>query len=105
MKSSYIRLLLILFNILSFSFSAAVIEVTTVESLHKALLKAKPGTVISIAPGTYDFSKYQSSSKFYGTADGTKSNPITLTAKDPKNPPVLTGPNVQNNYVLHITGD
>ena len=105
MKTSFIRLILILFNIFSFVFSAAVIEVTTVENLHKALLKAKPGTVISIAPGTYDFSKYQSSSKFYGTADGTKSNPITLTAKDPKNPPVLTGPNVQNNYVLHITGD
>ena len=81
------------------------IEVTTVEELHKALAKAKAGHTIQIHPGIYDFSTYQRSSKFYGDADGTKNSPITLTAKDPNNPPLLTGPNLEHNYILHITGD
>ena len=83
----------------------SVIEVKTVEELHKALSKAKAGQTIEIAPGIYDFSLYESASKFYGTAEGTQNNPITLTAKDSNNPPILLGPTLNNNYVLHITGD
>ena len=81
------------------------IEVTSVEELHKALAKAKAGQTIQIYPGIYDFSTYQRSSKFYGAADGNKNSPIILTAKDPNNPPLLTGPNLEHNYILHITGD
>ena len=81
------------------------IEVKTVEELHKALEKAKAGQTIQIYPGIYDFSTYQRSGKFYGTADGTKNSPIILTAKDPNNPPLLTGPTLDHNYILHITGD
>ena len=81
------------------------IEVTSVEELHKALAKAKAGHTIQIYPGIYDFSTYQRSSKFYGAADGSQISPITLTAKDPNNPPLLTGPNLEHNYILHITGD
>jgi len=81
------------------------IEVTSVEELHKALSKAKAGHIIQISPGIYDYSQYERASKFYGTADGTKNSPIILTAKDPNNPPILVGPNLEQNYVLHITGD
>ena len=97
-----------LFNIyiLFFCFlSIIAVDVSTVEELHKALQKAKAGQVISIAPGIYDFSIYDRATKFYATADGTKTSPITLTAKDPDDPPILKGPTVNDNYVLHITGD
>ena len=81
------------------------IEVTTVEELHKALAKAKPGIIISISPGIYDFTTYERSSKFYGTVDGTEYNPIIITAKDKNDPPILKGSTLDHNYVLHITGD
>ena len=81
------------------------IEVASVEELHKALSKAKAGHIIQVSPGIYDYSQYERSSKFYGTADGNKNSPIIITAKDPNNPPILTGPNLEHNYVLHITGD
>ena len=81
------------------------IEVASVEELHKALSKANAGHIIQVSPGIYDYSQYERSSKFYGTADGNKNSPIIITAKDPNNPPILTGPNLEHNYVLHITGD
>ena len=105
MKKSLIIYLLFFAFLICKSNQASIIEVKTVEELHKALSKAKAGQIIGIAPGIYDFSLYQRASKFYGTADGTKSSPITLTALDPNNPPLLVGPTLNDNYVLHITGD
>lgn len=84
---------------------ATIIEIKTVEELHKALAKAKAGQIISISPGIYDFTTYERATKFYGTADGTEYSPIILTASDPNDPPILKGSTLNNNYVLHITGD
>lgn len=105
MRKIFIYCLIFISFLNPFIISISSVDVTTVEELHKALSKAKAGQVISIEPGIYDFSKYQSASKFYATTDGTKSSPIKLTAKDPNNPPILTGPTLNSNYVLHITGD
>lgn len=105
MKLTFIIYLLFFTFLICKTNQATMIEVSTVEDLHKALSKAKAGQTIAIAPGIYDFSLYESACKFYGTADGTEKNPIILTALDPKNPPLLLGPTLTNNYVLHITGD
>ena len=39
------------------------------------------------------------------SAKGTKETPITLTAKDPINPPILRGPRIRDSNVLHLIGD
>ena len=85
--------------------SIKTVEVSTVEELVKALGKARAGQIIAIAPGIYDFSEYEKRTEFSLESSGTKSSPITLTAKDPDDPPILKGPTVNDNYVLHITGD
>ena len=91
--------------ILFFCFlSILTIDVSTVEELHKALAKAKAGQTISIAPGEYDYSTYERKIRFELSADGTESSPITITAQDPANPPLLRGPELTNT-VLYITGD
>ena len=101
-----IYLVFILISILlKLTNEASIIEVSTTEELHKAMSKVKAGQIISIAPGIYDFSTYERATKFYSKVDGTKASPITLTAKDINNPPILLGPILNDNYVLHITGD
>jgi hypothetical protein len=108
MKEKIFNFSLLFFCILSIinkAQFATIIEVTTVEELHKALAKAKAGQIISIAPGIYDFTTYERSTKFCGTADGSEYSPIILRASDPNDPPILKGSNLNNNYVLHITGD
>lgn len=86
-------------------FSITAIDVSTVEELHKALAKAKAGQVISIAPGEYDYSTYEKKTSFQLSASGASSRPITLTAQDPENPPVLLGPNIKYDNVLEVKGD
>ncbi|MBR4200773.1 MAG: right-handed parallel beta-helix repeat-containing protein [Oscillospiraceae bacterium] len=79
--------------------------VADIESIFNAVCNAKPGDVIQIAPGTYDYSVYQGAQKIDTKAAGTADAPITLTAANPANPPVLTGNSTENGYVLHIQGD
>ena len=81
------------------------IDVSTVEELVKALGKARAGQIIAIAPGIYDFSESENKSEFFLDSSGTKSSPITLTAQDPDNPPLLKAPNLRDNFILHIRGD
>ncbi|MBR3269138.1 MAG: right-handed parallel beta-helix repeat-containing protein [Oscillospiraceae bacterium] len=81
------------------------VTVSDIESIFNAVRNAKPGDVIQIAPGTYDYSVYQGAQKIDTKAAGTVGAPITLTAADPANPPVLTGNSTENGYVLHIQGD
>ena len=89
--------------VLIFSFiSILTIDVSTVEELAKALGRAKAGQTISIAPGVYDYSTYGRMIRYELYADGTKTSPITITAQDPDNPPLLKGP---DNTVLHVTGN
>ena len=86
-------------------FSVSTIEVSTVEELHKALDKARAGQTIEIRPGVYDFSTYERRNSFSLSADGEELSPITLTAQNPYNPPILTGPNLKDGYILNIVGN
>jgi len=81
------------------------VDVSTVEELFSAMRGAKPGDVIRAASGTYDYTTYQGAQKIDTSAEGTKDAPITLTAADPKDPPIFTGTNTEHGYVIHITGD
>ena len=86
-------------------FSISAIEVSTVEELNKALDKARASQTIGIKPGVYDFSTYERRNSFSLSADGEELSPITFTAQNPYNPPILTGPNLKDGYILHIVGD
>lgn len=81
------------------------ILVSDIEQLFVAVRGAKPGDIIKIASGVYDYTVYQGAQKIDTAAAGTADAPITLTAADPDNPPVLTGTSPQNGYVLQIKGD
>ncbi len=81
------------------------IDVSTSEELLLAMRNAKPGDVIRIASGVYDYTAYQGAQKFDSSAEGTKDAPIILTAADPDDPPVITGANTEHGYVIHISGD
>ena len=101
MKAKFLNLYILFFCILSIT----AIDVSTVEELHTALAKAKAGQIISIAPGEYDYSTYERKKSFLLRASGASSRPITLTAQDPENPPVLLGPDISRDGVLEIRGD
>lgn len=81
------------------------IEVSNIDELFIAVRNAQPGDTILVAPGTYDYTVYQGAQKIDTSAEGTKKLPITLTAADPNNPPIITGTTPENGYVLQITGD
>ena len=81
------------------------VTVSDIAGIFTAVRNAKPGDVIQIAPGTYDYTVYQGAQKIDTKAAGTAEAPITLTAADPAHPPVLTGTSAENGYVLHIQGD
>lgn len=81
------------------------VDVSTVEELFVAMRNALPGDVIRAASGTYDYTTYQGAQKIDTSAAGTADAPITLTAADPENPPVLTGTSSENGYVIQIKGD
>lgn len=63
--------------------AAETTPVSTVKALRAALNDAQPGAVIEIAPGEYPDGVYVS------RAAGTDGKPITITGKDPANPPVF----------------
>ncbi len=84
--------------------SGNVIHVATIDEIFTAVRNAQPGDVIKISPGTYDYTTYQGAQKIDTDAAGTAEAPIILTAEDPENPPVLTGTDAANGYVLHIRG-
>ena len=81
------------------------IRVSNVEELFQTVQNAKAGDTIAVAAGTYDYTQYQGAQKIDMTAEGTAKAPITLTAEDPENPPVITGNQTADGYVLHVTGD
>lgn len=82
-----------------------VVAVSDIAGLFEAMRGAKPGDVIEVAPGVYDYTVYQGAQKIDTDAAGTADAPITLRAADPANPPVLTGTSAENGYVLHLKGD
>jgi hypothetical protein len=66
------------------------INVSTREEFMAAAKNAVPGTTIKIAPGTYTRKKGDRPATWgYLELHGTAKAPITITAQDPKNPPVF----------------
>ena len=61
------------------------VMVANTAELRQALAKAKPGTTIRIAAGTY------TGGLFSQTLQGEPGKPIVLTAADPEHPPVIEG--------------
>ena len=101
MKAKLLNIYIIFCSFLSI----ITIDVSTVEELHKALDRAKAVETIEIAPGEYFFASYENRIRFQAHANGTESNPIRITAKDPGNPPLLKGENLEGITVLYITGN
>ncbi len=66
-------------------YGAEVIVVDNRTDLVQALQYVRPGTTISIAPGTYR------GGLSFGNLQGTPAAPILLTAADPARPPVFRG--------------
>ncbi len=81
------------------------VDVSNIDELFVAMRNAKPGDIIRVAPGTYDYTTYQGAQKIDTSAEGTADSPITVTAADPENPPVITGTSEENGYVMQIKGD
>ena len=81
------------------------VDVSNIEELFLAMRNAQPGDVIRVASGTYDYTVYQGAQKIDTSAAGTAEAPITLTAADPEDPPVITGSSCDNGYVIQIKGD
>ena len=77
---------------------------STVEELQKALEKAKPWTNNSTCSWSiWLFNIWWKLNKFKLDKDGAKSSPITLTAQDPEDPPLLRDPTPKEGTILHIT--
>ena len=95
------------------------IDVETVEELRAALINARPGDQIMLAPGVYQPSSAESvrfagSNRriYFGThsdgnpISGEPDNPIILESADPNQPAVLRGlENNRSGYVLWIYGE
>jgi hypothetical protein len=69
------------------------VTVTTREELIGAVRKARPGTKILLAPGTY------AGGLSFDSLQGAAGQPIVLAAADPKDPPVIEG----GGAGLHMT--
>jgi hypothetical protein len=83
----------LLFLVLSQTAMSQTITVNTRDQIVRAVGRAKPGTTVLIAPGTY-----QGGLNFNGL-QGEKGKPIILAAADKKNPPVFKG----RNSCIHLT--
>lgn len=72
---------------------------SSVAELESALAAAQSGTVIELAAGTYE---RDGGDRWQATADGTKTEPITL--RGPRSA-VLSSDGITGDYGLYITGD
>jgi hypothetical protein len=71
--------------------------VDTVEEIRAALATAKPGSVIRVADGSYEFKP-----RLVASANGTAKAPITLRGSRDA---ILRTKNTSGDYGLHVTGD
>jgi hypothetical protein len=67
-------------------------KVSTADALTSALASARPGAIISLAPGRY-------SGNFVATRSGTRSHPITLCGTGSS---ILDGGQTKKGYVFHL---
>lgn len=71
----------------------APVRVAAREEFARAAEEARPGSVIELAPGTYE------GGLAFARLRGTAERPIVIRAADPKQPPVISG----GNSCLHLT--
>lgn len=87
---------------------ATVYTCSSVSEIRTAMSSVVAGDEIVITPGTYTASGVAASGTaayFYGSANGTASNPITIRSQSSSNPATLSGNNVASLTVLRIVGD
>jgi endoglucanase len=113
-QTSIIYLILFLF-LSNISFAAKpplrTINCNTVTAILNAMAAALPGDEIVIAPGTYIATTKVTTpdkiaARFFSDKDGTAANPIIIKGQDPKNLPVLKGPDgIYDGYSMRILGN
>ncbi|WP_299188565.1 cellulase family glycosylhydrolase [uncultured Aquimarina sp.] len=86
------------------------INCNTVDCIINAMKNAQPGDEIVVASGTYTatdkFNFGNKATRFGSDKNGTASQPITIRAQNPSNPPILKGTNGDyDGYVMFILGD
>lgn len=85
-------------------------QCSTIECIRAAMETAQAGDEIIIAPGNYNFQDkiqgaFNRSVYLYGSANGNSTNPIILRGESATNPPVFSGLDYNNGYLLSIEGD
>lgn len=87
---------------------ATVYNCSTLQQIRDAMASAVAGDEIVIAAGTYTATNTAgsgTSAHFYGGANGTASNPITIRSASSSNKAVLSGSSQSSLTVLRIVGD
>ncbi len=87
---------------------ATVYTCSSVTQIRNAMASAVAGDEIVIVSGTYTATNVAASGTsayFYGSANGTASNPIIIRSQSSTNPATLSGNNVGIFTVLRIVGD
>ncbi len=88
--------------------SATVYNCSTLQQIRDAMANAVAGDEIVIVAGTYTASNVAvsgSSAHFYGSANGTASNPIIIRSQSASNKAILAGSSQSSLTVLRIVGD
>ncbi|WP_421895907.1 cellulose binding domain-containing protein [Marinoscillum sp.] len=84
---------------------ATVYNCSTVSEIQNALANAQAGDEIIIASGTYESSASVNAAYYYGGANGTAANPITIRSASASNKAHLKGNSISSKTVLRIEGD
>ena len=87
---------------------ATVYNCSTVAQIRSAMASASAGDEIVIAAGTYTATNVAtsgSSAYYYGAANGTAANPITIRSASSSNPATLSGDDNSSLTVLRIEGN
>lgn len=90
---------------LSHALQATTYNCSSVQQITDALAAATAGDEIIIAAGTYESTNSINAAYYYGGANGTASNPITIRGASATNRPHLKGNNISSRTVLRIEGD
>lgn len=82
------------------------VYVTNTEELKAALADAQAGDEIVLAEGTYVYSGSTAKGyMFQSGGEGTEEAPIRIHSENPEKPAVLSGSDIEHNFVFSIFGD